>query len=201
MNCPACGAEMAWIANRHHFRCAYCGRFEFPEETGDGVSVLSEPFGGSCPVCQLPLQAAEIEGESVGYCGQCRGFLTSLTAFGRIVTQRRAKHGPNERRADPFDPEELRRVLNCPHCRGHMEAHPYFGGGNAVVDTCDRCNLIWLDAGELAVIERYVPHQHHIEPALNVARDAGVAPDLMRLDAGTPDGGLEAIASLLGDLL
>jgi hypothetical protein len=82
-----------------------------------------------------------------------------------------------------------------------MEAHPYFGGGNAVVDTCDRCNLIWLDAGELAVIERYVPHQHHIEPTLNIARDAGVAPDLMRQDAGQLDQGLEGIASLLEELL
>jgi hypothetical protein len=39
-----------------------------------------------------------------------------------------------------------------------MEAHPYFGGGNAVVDTCEVCESIWLDAGELAIIERYLPH-------------------------------------------
>ena len=50
-----------------------------------------------------------------------------------------------------------------------MEAHPYFGGGNAVVDTCEHCGLIWLDAGELAVIERYIPHVHQIEKSLRLA--------------------------------
>jgi hypothetical protein len=35
-----------------------------------------------------------------------------------------------------------------------------------VVDTCEACGLIWLDADELAVIERYVPHQHKIERTL-----------------------------------
>jgi hypothetical protein len=45
-----------------------------------------------------------------------------------------------------------------------MDTHPYSGGGNAVVDTCEECGLIWLDAGELAIIERFIPHHHHIEP-------------------------------------
>jgi Zn-finger nucleic acid-binding protein len=49
-----------------------------------------------------------------------------------------------------------------------MDAHPYFGGGNAVVDTCERCGLVWLDAGELAIIERYVPHVHQIERTLRL---------------------------------
>ena len=57
-----------------------------------------------------------------------------------------------------------------------MEAHPYFGGGNAVVDTCERCGLIWLDAGELAVIERYIPHRHNIEHALRLTMDRPAPP-------------------------
>lgn len=38
-----------------------------------------------------------------------------------------------------------------------MENYAYAGGGNAVVDACDRCRLIWLDAGELAAIANYLP--------------------------------------------
>jgi Zn-finger nucleic acid-binding protein len=38
-----------------------------------------------------------------------------------------------------------------------MDTHPYYGGGRVVVDTCHRCTLIWLDAGELTVIERHNP--------------------------------------------
>jgi Zn-finger nucleic acid-binding protein len=201
MNCPGCGAAMQLAGNRRHFRCDHCGNYHFPEETGDGVAPLGEVAGIDCPVCRLPLQAALIDGESVHYCGHCRGFLTATAAFGRIVTERRKRHGPHERVTEPFDPADLRRRLACPDCRGRMEAHPYFGGGNAVVDTCDRCNLIWLDAGELAVIERYVPCTHHIEPALNLARDGGPAPDLLRRDAGRLDDGIDGIASLLEELL
>ena len=36
-----------------------------------------------------------------------------------------------------------------------MDTHPYHAGGNAVIDTCDRCRLVWLDAGELTVIGSY----------------------------------------------
>jgi Zn-finger nucleic acid-binding protein len=45
-----------------------------------------------------------------------------------------------------------------------MDAHPYGGGGNAVVDTCLRCNVIWLDAEELSIIGRYVPYVPRREP-------------------------------------
>ena len=132
----------------------------------DAFTVSGQPVGAACPVCHLPLQSAQIEDETVCYCNQCRGFLAPIDAFGRIVGKRRSRHGQHEQRLEPFDPAELRRVLACPDCGGRMDAHPYSGGGNAVVDTCEECNLIWLDADELAVIERYVPHQHHIEPTL-----------------------------------
>jgi Zn-finger nucleic acid-binding protein len=183
--------------NRRHFLCDHCGHFHFPEETGDGVAPLGEPAGADCPVCRVPLGKALIDGEPVSACGRCRGFLAATPAFGRIVTERRKRHGAHERVTEPFDAADLRRALHCPGCRKRMEAHPYFGGGNAVVDTCDRCDLIWLDAGELAVIERYIPHQHHIEPPLNLDRDAGPAPDLLRQEAA----GGEGIISLLDGLL
>ena len=31
-----------------------------------------------------------------------------------------------------------------------MQTHPYYGPGNIVIDTCEHCNTIWLDYGELA---------------------------------------------------
>lgn len=30
-----------------------------------------------------------------------------------------------------------------------MDVHPYYGPGNIVIDTCSRCDVIWLDFGEL----------------------------------------------------
>ena len=142
--------------------------------------MLGEPAGADCPVCRVALQTALIDGEAVSYCGRCRGFLTKVGVFGQIVTKRRSRHGANEQRPEPFDPAELKRLLHCPGCRQRMEAHPYFGGGNAVVDTCERCHLIWQDAGELAVIEHYIPHVHHdpsgARPALKLVAEERRAP-------------------------
>jgi Zn-finger nucleic acid-binding protein len=175
MNCPDCGAAMEPVANRNFLHCSHCNNFEFPEDTGDGIHVTGDPVEMSCPVCEKPLQSAVIEGETVAYCGRCRGFATFNHIFGAIVSKRRALHGPNEARFDPIDPAELQRALHCPVCKHRMEAHPYFGGGNVVVDTCDRCETIWLDAGELATIERYIPHAvPHVpstEPDVSVADD------------------------------
>ena len=162
MNCPGCGAASEPAGDRIDFRCTQCG-FPSPEETDDGVAVVGEPVGALCPLCRVPLVSARIAGETVCYCRQCCGFLAETDTFAVIVTKRRALHGPHENRTDPFDPAQLRRALACPNCQRRMDTHPYFGGGNAVVDTCEGCGLIWLDAGELAVIERYLPHVHRIE--------------------------------------
>jgi Zn-finger nucleic acid-binding protein len=168
MICPDCDVAMQSVGNHPHFHCLQCGAFHFPEETGDGVTVVGDSVGAACPVCRLPLQSTLLEKETVCYCDRCHGFLTPIDSFGRIVWSRRARHSPNEQRTAPFDPAELRRVLKCPDCGERMDAHPYSGGGNAVVDTCESCNLIWLDAGELAVIERYISHVHKIEPSLTL---------------------------------
>jgi len=100
------------------------------------------------------LLAAQIEEETVANCGQCGGFLAEMESFLVIVAKRRSLHSSGEKCTEPFDPAELERVLNCPRCRQPMTTHPYFGGGNVVVNTCERCCVIWLDAGKLALIER-----------------------------------------------
>jgi Zn-finger nucleic acid-binding protein len=162
---------MALAGNRRHFHCTDCDNFHFPEETGDGVSPLGEKAGCDCPVCHRPLQNALIDGESAAYCERCRGFLAVTPKFAQIVKKRRAHHGSHERIDEPFDPAELRRVLQCPSCHQRMGAHPYFGGGKAVVDTCERCGLIWLDAGELAIIERYIPNTSQIDQIMLIAQE------------------------------
>jgi Zn-finger nucleic acid-binding protein len=150
---------MTPVGSRKYFHCDHCNNFEFPEETGDGVSVVGDPSGVDCPVCANPLKNAVIEGEQIAYCNKCRGFLTPIRTFGAIVNKRRALHGKNEERFTPIDPAELKRVLKCPSCHRRMDAHPFHGGGAAVVDTCEACALIWLDAGELAIIERHIPRE------------------------------------------
>jgi Zn-finger nucleic acid-binding protein len=33
-----------------------------------------------------------------------------------------------------------------------MSNHKYLGPGNIIIDTCDTCDLIWLDYGELSKV-------------------------------------------------
>jgi Zn-finger nucleic acid-binding protein len=114
------------------------------------------------------LVSARIEEETVYYCGACHGFLTATETFRALVAKRRCQHAPGDQATEPFDPAELDYYVNCPNCNQRMDTHPYFGGGNVVVDTCEPCGLIWLDMDKLAVIERYVPHVHQIERTLNL---------------------------------
>jgi Zn-finger nucleic acid-binding protein len=155
MNCANCGGGLKPVGNRPYFRCPYCETFHFPEELADGVAVVGGDAPHDCPVCAERLTHAAIDGHTVGYCRTCRGFLAPNATFNQIVQLKRARNGSTVHVALPFSPDELKRRVKCPGCRKPMDAHPYHAGGNAVIDTCHRCHVVWLDAGELGVIGQY----------------------------------------------
>lgn len=173
MNCVNCGGGLKPFGNRPYFRCPYCETFHFPEELADGVAVVGGATPHDCPVCAERLTNAAIDGHAVGYCGNCRGFLASNAAFTRIVQRKRARNGSTAQVALPFGPDELKRRVKCPGCRKPMDTHPYHAGGNAVIDTCHRCYLVWLDAGEITVLGQYVGKS--APPVRSI--DTGGAPD------------------------
>lgn len=154
MNCSNCGGGLQPVGNRNYFRCPYCQTFHYPEETDDGVAVIGDDARRDCPVCTTPLLTAAVSGHAVGHCPTCRGLLATNETFGRVVRLKRAA-ARSVPPPIPFDPTELNHRLKCPGCGGWMDRHPYHAGGNAVIDTCYRCRLVWLDTGELAVIGRY----------------------------------------------
>jgi Zn-finger nucleic acid-binding protein len=145
------------VGGRAYFRCVHCGTFEFPTTNGDGIAEVGEDSELPCPVCKKSLSLGAIEGHDVLFCNQCQGFLAKNVDFGEIVPKKRYQFADQPTIPRSFDRSELQRRLGCPQCRKVMDTHPYGGGGNAVVDTCHRCHLIWLDAGELEVIARYRP--------------------------------------------
>ena len=165
MNCPRCAFAMEAAGKPEY--CKQCG-YQVSIETGDGVVVVGEKIEAICPSCRAPLLSAQIEEETVACCGQCGGFLAEMESFRVIVAKRRSCHSSGEKCTEPFDPAELERVLSCPRCKQPMDTHPYFGGGNVVVNTCERCSVIWLEAGKLALIERYLPYVHQIERTLTL---------------------------------
>ena len=155
MNCPNCGAALQAVANRTHLRCPYCQSLHFPEPVAEGVVPLDQDHALDCPCCQRRLSSAALDGDTVGYCTACRGILLSSDHFAQVIAQRREVKARRHRRVEPIDAAEFRRITLCPRCGRRTDTHTYGGGGNAVIDSCHRCQLVWLDAGELTVLEQF----------------------------------------------
>jgi Zn-finger nucleic acid-binding protein len=156
MNCKNCGGAMELFAARGYFFCRYCGSFHFPDTASDGgIRVLGEVPASSCSVCSQPLASATLDdAHPVRYCRNCRGALLPRTSFAAVVQQRRAWALDTPGPAVPLNRDELGRKMTCPACARAMTTHPYYGPGNVVIDSCESCELVWLDFGELEQIVR-----------------------------------------------
>jgi Zn-finger nucleic acid-binding protein len=152
MNCENCGAPLKPVRGRDFLACDYCGSFQFPPESREGVRVLGESSAVVCPICRLPLVSASVERVAVLHCSRCRGILTEPARFRAIVDVRRARRHHPGMPPRPLSPEDLARRVACPGCHSPMDVHPYYGPGNAVIDSCINCALVWLDHGELTAI-------------------------------------------------
>ena len=107
----------------------------------------------SCPLCAAQLVKALLDDVfAVEHCERCRGILLPRATFAEAVTRRRARESGEPARPVPLDRRELERVVACPSCRSQMDVHPYYGPGNVVIDSCQSCDQIWLDFGELEQI-------------------------------------------------
>lgn len=155
MNCPNCGAALEPVPNRSHLRCPYCRSLHFPEPVGEGIIPLGCDHAYDCPCCDRRLEAAVLDGDRVGYCPHCRGLLLASDHFARVVARRRETGALRNKWVEPIDPAEFRRITRCPRCGRKTDTHTYGGGGNAVIDSCVYCRLVWLDAGELTVLGQF----------------------------------------------
>ncbi len=148
MNCPSCGAPMRLKSDMESMRCEYCQSVYLPEKNDDGVRVLDKPAVEQCPLCNLQLVQAVLAKCPILYCKKCGGMLVAMGALEELIAELRAAGQASDAKPAAYDPEELRRVLQCPHCHRRMEAHLYAGPGNVVIDSCEDCSMIWIDRGE-----------------------------------------------------
>lgn len=156
MNCQNCGGLTAPDATGTVLRCRFCESVQFlgDGEGPDGLVLIGPESELVCPRGCGQLAGGHVDGQAVAGCATCRGVVASAMAFGMIVTNRRKRWNGPEPIPTPIDPESLHRAATCPGCGYRMETHPYYGPGNCVIDSCGRCKLVWIDAGEIAAIER-----------------------------------------------
>jgi len=204
MNCRNCAAPMDLFDRRRYFFCRHCGTFEFLERTdADGVQVLErQPEAVPCPLCRAALTKALLDGRhSVQYCEQCRGVVMERASFADAVVGRRAQAtGPGVQPA-ALDRKELERRVTCPSCRRMMDVHPYFGPGNVIIDTCGKCDLVWLDFGELKQIENAPGQDRGRLPRTIVAADTPPASSDPVLQGATEGAAASVVLALLGSIL
>jgi len=151
-DCENCGAAMRLAESGGYLFCEYCTSLRFVSETDEGVVASGAGSGEHCPACRVELKAASVEGQDVSYCDRCRGILLKSAVFRQVIDARIKRGCSREAPNRIADDEALARTISCPRCRVEMSRHPYYGPGDAVIDCCGECLLLWLDHPELTVI-------------------------------------------------
>ena len=158
MNCDNCGAPIKEGYNRHNFRCEFCETLKFfaPDPLSvDGVQLLEGHTNETCPVClDHRLSRAKLAGKDIGYCQECHGILVNSESFRQGLTSRRGECSIRDIHPVPLDPLQYQRTIACAICQRAMDVHPYYGPGNAVIDSCYDCKVVWLDHGEFQVLQK-----------------------------------------------
>jgi C4-type Zn-finger protein len=75
--------------------------------------------------------------------------LVGMDNFVAMVHNARARHEIAGEPAHQPDWTEMDRRIKCPQCGEQMDTHPYGGGGNVIIEDCERCSFNWLDYSEL----------------------------------------------------
>jgi Zn-finger nucleic acid-binding protein len=136
------------------FQCDYCRTVVVPEKNDEGITPLGDGPGDECPLCHIALSRGSVAKTPVLFCSKCNGLLISMDFFSEVIENLRTQQHTCVPVGAAANPEDLRRHIACPHCLRPMEAHFYAGPRNVVLDSCDFCNLNWLDHGELMRIAR-----------------------------------------------
>lgn len=157
MNCQSCGGPLHESIGRGRVKCSYCGTIQIPSSESfsiDRVIPLNQLGEMDCPTCAVQLQKAFVDDALAHFCGSCQGILMTREVFTQVVWERRSAFQGGEEIPLPVDVAALQERIHCPQCQGIMDCHPYYGPGNAIIDSCLECHLVWLDMGELTTLER-----------------------------------------------
>src|ERR1035441_296423 len=122
MNCPSCGAPLSLEGDQESLTCDYCKSIYLPDPDDEGVRLLGEAEGASCPICAVPLMHATLGRQRIRTCTHCRGMLIPMGNFLALIEELKAGH-TSHGVPHPPDRKELDRRIECPQCHQHMDTH------------------------------------------------------------------------------
>ena len=103
-----------------------------------------------CPVCGIMLNRCQYEGVFVRGCDQCRGLLITESRL-HAIEQRRDESILELQTEATTANRDTKEKLRCSQCFASMvKVTKNLGDNSFLVDRCDKCKLLWFDAGEIA---------------------------------------------------
>ena len=122
----------------------------------DTVTLGEKQTDFCCPKCgqDTHLHVGHLSATQVCLCPQCRGFVIDRASLGELVEILRGIYKGEDDKPSIPNTAQLDQHSNCPACFGRMETFHYCGPGNVIIDSCNGCELLWLDNGELGKMIR-----------------------------------------------
>jgi len=107
-----------------------------------------------CPVCRIDLVPTDYEGFRVMQCNHCGGHLVPLQRFESIKRIDQKSQDELKAEASSEFKASSSEALKCPRCHTFMRKQsanlPML---DLQTDVCRSCALVWLDGGELALLQ------------------------------------------------
>src|SRR4051812_31903893 len=108
-----------------------------------------------CPSCFVSMTRVEVEGLKSCTCPSCFGTWIGSIMLTRLVRSPAPGEGGGatlQELAETVNASNTAEKLRCPQCEKEMakdKFHPMVPVG---IDRCKRCSMVWLNAGELALL-------------------------------------------------
>lgn len=125
----------------------------------------------NCPRCKTlgqenQLNLSRIGNLDIDICSECGGIwfdkqeMGIATGFSKEEIQALSNMLSNTSQVDKFQDKEL----ECPKCNIPMYKYRYMYTSNIYIDSCEKCEGIWLDKNELIAIIDYLEEASKIDP-------------------------------------
>ncbi len=131
-----------------------------------------------CPRClvnskEVNLENTVLEGIELDLCPECGGIwfdkqelASAISLDKQIITNLYDKLSDlktnDDKNKDTLESKDY--SLNCPRCNLPMNKYKYMYTSNIYIDSCDKCEGIWLDKGELLNIVNYLEEASKVDP-------------------------------------
>jgi Zn-finger nucleic acid-binding protein len=110
----------------------------------------------TCPACSGELVRTTYEKLPVFYCTGCAGHMVSSARLESIQRRTDTSQQALEEEAKGVqiqDERSERGAISCPKCAVPMLRETRSGGLEVEIDRCGNCDVVWLDPGEIAMLQ------------------------------------------------